>query len=117
MTLHKQVVSGLFAITGWYYAYVVIRDFDSIVATNRVFFDLGDAWQANLATGVVTLVPLAFLAVAFAVYRDVKWWVAGAPALFAVIFTIGIFSILLGAYLVLYYGVLVRSGDPNGVGA
>jgi len=115
MTPHKQIVSTTFTIAGLYYGFTVIRDFDSILATQRSFFDLAPVWQANLSAAIVTLVPLAFFAVAFAVYRGAKWWVAAVPALIAVVFTLGISSTLLGAYLVLYYAVLARPDDSNRV--
>ena len=104
-------------VAGLYYGFTVIRDFDSILATHRAFFDSGPAWQANASAAIITLVPLAFFAVALAVYRSAKWWVAAAPALIAVFFTLGLSSIMLGAYLVLYYAVFAQPKNATGVGA
>ncbi len=117
MAPHKEIVSAAFTVAGLYYAYTVVRDFESILATQRAFFDLAPAWQANVSTAVIALIPVAFLAVALAVYRGAKWWVAAAPALIAVVFTIGISSIVLGAYLVLYYALFARQEEPDSIEA
>jgi len=117
MNPHKLIVTAAFVAAGMYYGFTVVRDFDSILATHRAFLDSAPAWQANLSTAVITLVPLAFFAVALAVYRDAKWWITLAPALIALIFTIGLSSIVLGAYLVLYYAALVRPEGSKHVGA
>lgn len=117
MNPHKQIVTAAFVIAGLYYGFTVIRDFDSILATHRAFLDSAPAWQANVSAAIIALVPLAFFATALSVYRGAKWWIAAAPALIAVFFTLGLTSIILGAYLVLYYAALIRPKDAAGVAA
>ena len=45
------------------------------------------------------------LAVVAAVYKDSKFWVAAIPAVIATLVTLGVASLVLFAYLVLYYFV------------
>ncbi len=115
MNPHKQIITAAFVIGGLYYGFTVIRDFDSILATQRAFLDTVPAWQANVSAAIIALVPLAFFAVSVAVYRRAKWWIAAAPALIAVFFTLGVFSIILGAYLVLYFAVLAEPDNAESV--
>lgn len=117
MNPHKQIVTAAFVVAGLYFGFTGIRDFDSILAANRTFFDTGPAWQANAGTAIITLVPLAFFATSFAVFRGARWWIAAAPALIAVLLTLGPTSIVLGAYLVLYYSVLIEAEKATGAGA
>ena len=117
MIPHKQIVTAAFVVAGLYYGFTVIRDFDSILAANRAFLDTGPAWQANVSTAIIALVPLAFFATSLAVYRDGRWWVAATPALIALLFTLGLTSIVLGAYLVLYYAVFIQAEKTTDVGA
>ena len=112
---HKPIVTAGFAIAGLHYGYIVVRDFDSILAAHRAFFDGGVAWLANVSAAAIALVPLAFFATGAAVHRDSKWWAAAIPAAIALLMTLGISSIALGAYLALYYTVLKRRNDAAGV--
>ena len=117
MNPHKQIVTAAFVVAGLYYGFTVIRDFDSILATHRAFLDSAPAWQANVSAAFIALVPLTFFAVSIAVHRRAKWWVAAAPALIAVFFTLGLSSIILGSYLVLYYAVLDEPENAESVRA
>lgn len=113
---HKKFVTAVFVVAGLYYGFTIIRDFDSILAANRAFLDSGHALQANVSTAIIAMVPLGFFAVGLAVFRGAKWWVAVVPALIALLFTIGISSLVLGAYLVLYYSVLVQTENATDMG-
>ena len=117
MNLHKRIVAAALVVAGLYYGFTVIRDFDSILAAQRAFFDSAPAWQTNVNAAIIALVPLAFFATSLAVYRDAKWWVAAIPALIAILFTLGLTSIILGAYLFLYYAVINRANKTTGVDA
>lgn len=110
MIPHRQVITCAFVVAGLYFGFTIIRDFESILATHRAFLDHSPAWQANFSAAIIAIVPLGFFAVALVVYRRAKWWIAVVPAVFVTLLTIGVLSIALGAYLVLYYTVLVRVG-------
>ena len=116
MIPHRKLVTAAFVVAGLYYGFTIVRDFDSILAANRTFFDSGPAWQANVLTAIIAMAPLGFFAVGLVVFQGAKWWVAAIPALIAIAFTIGISSLVLGAYLVLYYSVLVQTGNEKGMG-
>ena len=100
---HRTLVSTTFLIAGIYWAFIVIRDFNSILATWKVFFDLSPAWYAYALTIATATVPLAFLLVAFLVYRTTKWWLVAIPAAYGIVFALGYFEIALGVYLIWYF--------------
>ena len=105
MVPHKHLVIASFVLAGIYFGYVIIDNYDSILTAQREFFDMAPAGQAKASTAVIALVPLAYFAVAFAVHRDSKFWPAAVPAVIAALLTLGVASLVLVAYLVLYYFV------------
>lgn len=116
MIPHKEVITCAFVAAGLYFGFTVVRDFDSILATHRAFFDHSPAWQANISATIIALLPLGFFAVALAVYRRAKWWVALIPAILVALLTTGLIAIVLIAYLVIYYTIIIRADrkvDPR----
>ena len=111
MVPHKRLVTASFLLAGIYFGYVVISNYDSLLAATREFFDMAPAWQANAITAVNVLVPLAYFAVAFAVYKDSKFWLAAIPGVTATLLTFGVASLVLFSYLLLYYFLYLPRDD------
>ena len=111
MVSHKRLVIASFILAGIYFGYVVINNYDSLLAATRGFFDMAPAWQANAITAVNVLVPLAYFAVAFAVYKDLKFKLAAIPSVIATLLTFGVASLVLFSYLLLYYFLYLPRDD------
>jgi len=105
MSSHRKAITAAYIAAGLYFGIVVIRDFDSILATQKAFFDIGPAWYASATTIAIVAAPLAFLAVAFMVYRMTKWWFVVIPAAYGTLLTTGFLTIALVLYLIWYYAV------------
>ena len=104
-------------VAGFYFGYVVICDFDSIMASQNAFFDAGPGWYADAITFAIAAVPLALISVAVMVFRNLKWWFVLVPAAYGTLLTTGYIAIVLGVYLVWYYAVHRRAMITNNSGA
>ena len=112
----KQSVVVIFILAGIYFSYVGIRDYESFIAGYRAFFDYAPMWHANAAAVVLVAVPLAFFAVAYAVHLGAKRWLIAIPAIIAVILSLSVPSLLVGAFLALYFatnGHSIRSSQAE----
>ena len=114
---HRKLVSTAYLIAGIFWGFVVIRDFNSSLATWKAFFDLSPAWYAYALTIAMAAAPLAFLVVAFLVYRSTKWWIVAIPAVYGTVFTLGYFEIALGVYLIWYFATESRKNAALIVGS
>ncbi len=103
MMSHRNAIAAAFVAAGIYFGFVVIRDFDSILATQKAFFDLGPNWYVNATTAAILAAPLAYIAVAAIVHQRRKWWLASIPATYGILLTLGLLPIALGLYLLWYY--------------
>ena len=116
MSSHRKAITAAYIVAGLYFGFVVVRDFDSILATAKAFFDLGPAWYATVATFAIAAAPLAFFVVAYMVHRMTKWWFVVIPAAYATMLTTGFLTIALAAYLIWYYAVVDRVKATPSVG-
>ena len=112
----RRLVSTAYFFAGIYWAFVVIRDFNSDLAAWKSFFDLSPAWYAHAITIAAAAAPLAFLVVAFLVFRKTKWWFVAIPAVFGTVLAWGYFEIALGVYLVWYFAIESRKNAASIVG-
>jgi len=114
MSSHRKAITAAYVVAGLNFGFVVIRDFDSIVVTQKAFFDLGPAWYASAATVAIVAAPLAFFVVAFMVHRMTKWWFVVIPAAYGTLLTTGFLTVALALYLIWYYAAGDRvKGTPD----
>ena len=117
MIPHRKIITTAYLVAGFYFGYIVIRDFDSILTTQKAFFDLGPDWYANATTIAIGAVPLAFLAIAYMVHRMMKWWFVVIPAAYGTLLASGYLPIALGVYLFWFYAFGDRVKVTPDVGA
>lgn len=99
MYSHRQALSIAYLAATLFFGYVVVRDFGSILATQRAFFDLGPEWYATVSTIVIVLAPIGFLVTALALFVKADRWIVAIPAFCATVFTLGYITIALVVYL------------------
>jgi hypothetical protein len=113
MYSHRQALSTAYLIAGLFFAYAVVRDFDSILAAQRAFFDLEPGWYADLSVIVIAAAPLGLLATALTVFKKASWWLVTIPALYGTVFTFGYITIALAVYLFWYLMAGYRDTAPE----
>ncbi len=105
---HRQTISTVYLVAGLFFGFIVIRDFDSILAAQRAFFNLGPASYADAAAIAIAAAPLGLLATALMIHRNASRWLVAIPAIYGTLLTIGYATIALAVYLAWYLAVGYR---------
>ena len=102
MIAHRNVIATGYVAVGLYFGFILIRDFDAILAAQKAFFDIGPDWYAYATTVAIAAAPVSCLATALIVYRLTRRWTVMIIAAHAAL-VLGLSAIALGAYLLWYY--------------
>ena len=109
---HKNFLIAAYVLEAVYSGVQVIHQFDSIIATNAMFFDTS-VFLARAATASIIAAPLSCVVLAFLVLKEHRWPVMVLPAILVSVVLIP-YGLLITLYLVWWYytkGRVSVSGD------
>lgn len=109
MYSHRRILSIAYLIVGLFFGDVVVRDFDSILTTQKAFFDLPPAWYAYVSAIVIAAGPLGLVVTALLIFGKTSRWLVPIPAIYGTVFSIDYITIALAVYLTWYLAVGYRA--------
>lgn len=103
---HKNIIIAAYVLEAAYSGVWVVRQFDSIVATNAMFFD-ASTFLAHAATALIIAAPVSCVLLAFLVLKEHRWPIMVLPAILVSVVLIP-YGLLISLYLAWWYYTRVR---------